>query len=105
MKTCELINFIKTSHSYPWAYAVYVPQNEALTPNLPTIALDPDDIEDDDVDEPAFAIENGYKYLLSVQTVQSICRNIEMQMKGKVPDDMYMKAFLFYMENDAYITL
>ena len=64
--------------------------------------LDPNDCADDEEDPP-FAKENGLRYALTFQEIQSVVANARQQLSSLDRDDL-LRAFKYYFDHDAFIT-
>lgn len=90
----------------PWNLALYLPKN-TVNWNLDTLAMieDPDDIESDELDDdPEVIKEANYKYVISIQMLQSIVTNAKLQ-KANVTEEELLHCLIYYFNNDAYLTL
>ena len=68
------------------------------------LVLDPNDVEDDDDEEPAAARDAGYQYVLMMNDVNGIIRNL-LQQTADPSDDLRLDALRFYLAHDAYIAV
>jgi hypothetical protein len=85
-----------------WQLALFLNPEEEWTLLTPCAILDPDDVEDDEDEEPLYAQENGLTYALDVNRVKGIVRNARGQKSNCTADDL-LQAFLFYYDHDAYL--
>ena len=95
---------LKNIESFRWSDALFLPKDETWKNNTRGMVLDPDDVEDDEDEVPREAKEKNLIYVLNIQTIQGIVRNIREQ-KANYSEDELLKAFLYYYDNDAYIDL
>lgn len=100
----KLSFILKKIEEFKWSDALFLPEDETWGKNTEGMVLDPDDVEDDEDDVPQKAKEKHLMYTLSIQTIQSIVRNLEQQ-KYDISEDDLVEAFLYYYDNDAYIAL
>ncbi|QFT87264.1 hypothetical protein FIU87_01180 [Bacillus sp. THAF10] len=61
-----------------------------------------DDLEDDE-ELPKFALDNGFKYVLSIADVQDIVDNAQQQLLECSELELF-QAFHYYIKNDAFIS-
>lgn len=85
-----------------WQLALFLNPDEEWTLLTPCAVLDPDDVEDDEDEEPLYAQENGLTYALDVNRVKGIVRNAREQKSDCTAADL-LRAFLFYYDHDAYL--
>ena len=100
----KLSFILKNIEEFKWSDALFLPKDDVWEKDTEGMVLDPDDVEDDEDDVPREAKENHLMYTLSIQTIQSIVRNLEQQNHDFSEDDL-VEAFLYYYDNDAYIEL
>ena len=100
MKLKEILTLI---NNFVWSDAIFIKGSFNVW-DLDTICavLDPDDVENEEDEEPKYAIENGLKYALSIQEVKGIIDNA-FQQKDDCSEGDLLNAFLFYFRNDAFI--
>ena len=75
--------------------------------DLDTIAMieDPDDVESDELDDdPEVIKEANYRYVLTIQMLQSIVTYAKLQ-KANVTEEELLQCLIYYFNNDAYLTL
>ncbi|KUI96673.1 MULTISPECIES: DUF7716 domain-containing protein [Vibrio] len=102
----KLRDVLSNSENIDWRLALYLPKDVSSW-SLDTLVIieDPDDVDSDDEDEDPIAVKDaGYRYVLGIQTIQSIVNNLKMQ-KNNIRDGDLFKAFIYYFENDAFIKL
>ena len=101
MKITELREILENIEEIDWAKALYfaVPSDYSLRARCSV--LDPDESEEPEGETYKFAQDNKLSYCISIADVESILENARQQI-GKVSLEKYHKAFLFYLENDAY---
>ncbi|WP_409309263.1 hypothetical protein [Pectobacterium sp. B1J-3] len=89
-----------------WQLALYLPKDISVW-DLDSLVMieDPDDIDSDDPDEDPEIVKNaGYRYVMSIQSVQSVVNNVKQQRETTLEEDLF-NAFMFYFEHDAFIKL
>lgn len=99
-----LRDVLEQIHNLPWGHWLYLPRDQDWTLDSECAVLDPDEIENDDDEAPRFAIEQGLRDALGVQTVQMIVANAEEQVGDPTMDEL-LDAFLYYYDHDAYIRI
>ena len=87
--------------AFVWSDALYAPPGADLSPSLPVLVWDVDDV-DEDTDLPAEAVTSGYDYVLSIQDVQSVVANARDQRPGATLDDLTV-ALKHYVGTDAFV--
>ena len=100
----KLSFILKSIEEFKWSEALFLPEDEVWEKDTEGMVLDPDDIEDDEDEVPREAKEKHLIYALSIQTIQSIVKNLQQQNHNISEDDL-VEAFLYYYDNDAYIEL
>lgn len=93
-----LRDLLNEPESFPWNFALFLPQDEYWTLNTTCKILDPNECDDD---EQHLAAE-GFHCALGINLVQSIVHNARAQ-KASVSLEDLLSAFLFYYDNDAYM--
>ncbi len=96
-----LSRILQSPEIYPWDEAVYLPKDNEWALTSSCAVWNPDDC--DEGDQPEIAKLNGLTYALGVSAIQDIVANARQQKPDCNLDDL-LKAFLFYYQNDAYIT-
>jgi hypothetical protein len=94
---------LSDAESLRWSDALYLRLNEKWNLDSPCIVWDPDDCESGD-EVPQTAAAHNMRYALGIQDVQDIVRNARMQ-KPSCGVDVLFDAFLYYYDNDAFLTL
>ena len=99
MGTMTLRDIFHGPVQFPWNHVLYLPREEEITLDTECLVLDPNDVESEhDVPSPAMGLVEG----LGIQDVRAIQENARLQ--GKTPTDTEMlRAFVYYLENDAFI--
>ncbi|WP_232816421.1 DUF7716 domain-containing protein [Paracoccus zhejiangensis] len=87
-----------------WSDALYAEPVKLLSAGTPCLVHDPNDVEDNDTDLPKAAIDTGFRYVLAMQTLQSIVENLQLQGRAGSPEER-LQALNFYLENDAFISI
>ncbi|MCW2256720.1 hypothetical protein M2263_002811 [Providencia alcalifaciens] len=106
MNKKTLKDVLLAAPSISWDLALYLPKNTSSW-SLDTIAMieDPDNVDSDDPDaDPEVIKEANYRYVLSIQTLQSIVSNARLQ-KMSVTEKELFQCFIYFFSNDAYLTL
>ena len=91
---------LKRAFDLPWEHALYLPFNEKWSLETRGCVLDPALADD----EERISDSSGLDYVLSIQQIQSIIRNVSQQ-RSEVDDTELLAAFLYYYDNDAFIDL
>ena len=99
----ELVYVLEHIKEFNWSDALFLPENEIWNLKTKCMILDPDDVEDYGEDVPKIAKEKKLIYTLSIQTIQAIYKNAYEQKNDCSGEDL-MEAYLYYYDNDAYIT-
>ena len=99
-----LAEVIESLQQFPWSYALFVDSHSPWNGSTKCAVLDPDDIEDPDGDEPAFALQHGLQYGLLITDLQSIVDNALQQKPNSVVSD-FVRAINYYHAHDAFIDL
>ncbi|MBW8185433.1 DUF7716 domain-containing protein [Shewanella nanhaiensis] len=86
-----------------WDLALYLGSNDSFNLNMEVIIHDPDDVEDDEDDNPKVVEEKNYMYILSIQDIQSIKDNLEQQTNRIATREELLLAFEYYYRNDAFM--
>lgn len=102
MKILELRQILEGIESFEWDQALYFAKPSDYSLGAKCCVLDPDETEDLDGDTYTFAKNNNLFYCLSIADVQSVLDNAEQQLKNVSIGDFH-KAFIYYLENDAFI--
>lgn len=97
----DILNNIE---EFKWSDALFLPEDEVWSLDTQGAIIDPDDVEDDSDEVPKFAKENNLMYALDIQTLKGIIRNASEQ-KTECTDKDFIKAFLYYYDNDAFIIM
>ncbi|WCF09238.1 hypothetical protein NDS46_04865 [Paenibacillus thiaminolyticus] len=103
-KLMAVRNILNNIKQFEWSDAVFLPEDETWSLDTQGAILDPDDVEDDSDEVPKFAKDNNLMYVLDIQTVKGIIKNISEQ-KAECTDNDLFEAFLYYYDNDAFIVL
>jgi hypothetical protein len=100
-KMIKLRDVLINAEEYPWRDSVFLPENKNWNLDSECAVLNLDDLEIDE-DVPPFAIDNHLIYSLGIQDVQDIIINAREQHTNCTDED-FLKAFLYYYDNDAFI--
>lgn len=103
-RTLSLREVLQRVDELPWNNAVYLPRNVSWDLETVAIVWDPDDVDDDSDEEPAYPGSLGMRYVLGVRDVQGIVSNL-LQQRGECSIEDKLRAFLFYCDNAAFIEL
>jgi hypothetical protein len=87
----------------PWNHALFVEGACPWRGDSRCAVLDPDE-SDDAEEDPPFATEHGLTYVLTMADAQSVAKNVKQQMPSAGPRDL-VRAFNFYVRNDAFIRI
>jgi hypothetical protein len=98
--TRELLNNVE---KYSWEDSLFLPKDEVWSLDSKCAVLNMDDL--DDVEEiPNFALENGLQYVLTIQDVQDVVKNVR-EKNPNCSENVLFDALLYYHKNDAFIVL
>jgi hypothetical protein len=87
----------------PWGDWLLLPEQRPWSPSTPCRVENFDDLPDD-VDLPPEAVRDGFTVALGAASVQDIVSNLLQQVT--VADlTLRLRAFEYYMENDAFINV
>jgi hypothetical protein len=101
-KIIRLRDVLANIDIFEWRDALFIVRGEEWRLDSKCAVLDPDDVENEEDEEPRFAIDNNLKYALSMQEVRGILKNAYEQNSNCTVEDL-LKAFLYYYDNDAFI--
>lgn len=102
--THTLVQVLSDPQAFPWNHALFANAAEIARRDAQCLVLDPNSVESDEDEEPPEAKQLGYSYILSVQDIQGIAKNLRAQT-AKATEAQMLKAFLYYVTHDAYIVL
>ena len=100
----ELLTLNKVlSHpkNFRWNFALYMKDSDAWHEDAICAVLDPEDSEEPGDIPPELAKEHGLRYVLDMQSVQSIVSNAAQQVANP-PMQTLVEAFNHYVEFDAF---
>jgi hypothetical protein len=102
----HILDTIFARSSREW---VYLPKAETWSLNSKCVTLDSDEVPPELEDEPDagiphFALKNGLKQVLPVDTMQDIVANALEQRPNATPAEIF-EAFEFYYARDAFIQM
>jgi hypothetical protein len=100
MKT--LGDFLRDADALNWRHALYLPPHGEWSEATPCAAIDPDECEAPE-DDPPLAKKHGLRYAMGVSAVQDIVANALLQKPDADVGDL-LDAFLFYYENDSFVS-
>lgn len=103
VKKVTIQEILSNADTFTWSDSLFLSIDDVWVLETEGLVWDPDDVESDEDEVPKSAEENGYDCFLSIQTIQSIVRNAKQQR----PDaslKLLLDAFLYYWDNDAFIT-
>lgn len=101
-----LRNILQKVIGISWNLALYLPK-DTLNWDLDTLAMieDPDNVESNELDaDPEVIKEANYKYVLTIQMLQSIVSYAKLQ-KTNVTEEELLQCLIYYFNNDAYLKL
>ena len=100
-----LIALLHNAEKSDWRLALYLPLSPSeWCADTVTIVEDPDNVDPDDPDsDPDVVREAGYRYVMSMQSVRSIV-TYARQQRERVSDGALIESFLYYVQNDAYLS-
>lgn len=94
---------LQNINSYRWSDALFLLDEDEWGEDTKGVILDPNNVEDDEEDVPDFAKKNNMVDALGIGTIQEICDNAFQQKKECTIDEL-INAYLYYYNNDAFIT-
>lgn len=94
---------LRNPKSFDLRFALYAAK-PVVDLDADCLVLDPNDVEDDDDEEPAAARNVGYQYVLMMNDVNGIITNLLQQVPNP-SDELRLQAFQFYFARDAYIAV
>lgn len=94
---------LQNINNYKWSDALFLLDEDEWGEDTKGVILDPDDVENDEEDVPKFAKENNMVDALDIGTIQEIYDNAIQQKKECTLDEL-ISAYLYYYNNDAFIT-
>ncbi|QNG18693.1 hypothetical protein G4H71_22185 [Rhodococcus triatomae] len=89
---------------FDWRDALYMHPGEPLRWDAPCIVHDVDDVVNDERDLPEIVLAHGCEYVLGMQDVRSIVDNLRYKVPEPTAGEL-LEAFVFYVENDAFIVV
>jgi hypothetical protein len=116
MQIMALSELLECILALNWEDFVYLPKGECSEHTIVAILedeivaiLEDEDEDEDEEDEyfqeaKSFILEYNLRFVSSAQTFQSVVLNARLQ-KANVSLSELVKAFNFYIDNDAYIDL
>ncbi|MBC2582959.1 hypothetical protein [Clostridium sp. DJ247] len=99
----EFRNVLVNANELPWENSIFLPKDKNWSLNSLCYLFNLDDLDDNE-EVPQFAIDNNLDYVLSMADIQDIVDNAYQQQPECSEIDLF-KAFMYYYENDAFITL
>lgn len=99
--TYTLADVVNDPFVFKYSDALYMAPNAPFDLDIPVLVHDINDV-DGDADLPKIALDLGYDYVLTMQTIQSIVANARAQNPNATPDDL-IDALSYYYDNDAFI--
>lgn len=88
--------------TFQWTFSLYSDRSSPFSLETDCLVYDPNDVESDEDELPKVVIELGLSDTLGIQDIQSIVENAKLQKPNASVGDL-LSAFVFYMENDAFI--
>ncbi|RPF54146.1 DUF7716 domain-containing protein [Aquisalibacillus elongatus] len=101
-KLIELRSVLLNAMDFNWDDSLFLPSNEEWFLSSKCYLYNLDDLEDDE-EVPKFALDNDFKYVLSIADVQDIVDNAHQQLIECSELDLF-NAFYYYYKNDAFIS-
>ena len=101
----ELIKFkdvLLNVDKLPWEDSLFLPKDKNWSLDSLGYLFNLDDLDKDE-EFPKFTIDNNLIYVLSMADIQDIVDNANQQRQCSELD--LFQAFLYYYNNDAFITL
>lgn len=88
------------SSEFRWDFALFMSFDTVWNLHTPCLVLKLNDCKDDDTQ--LIAEDTEMEYVMGIQQIQSIVGNAEQQIE-KASEEMLLKAFLYYYDNDAFL--
>lgn len=101
-RVITVYDVITSANELTWSDALYLKHGNELELSTPAIVWDPDDVENDLLDTPAFPAERGMSYATSISTLQDVISNAKQQMPT-CNTELLLEALKCYLKNDAFI--
>jgi hypothetical protein len=98
-----LKNVLNHANELPWNEYLFLPVDKNWSLDSDCSVINWDELEDAG-DTPKIAIDNKLIYVLDIATIQDIVNNANQQRPQCSASDLF-KAFMYYYNNDAFITL
>ncbi|NLP51955.1 hypothetical protein [Bacillus sp. RO1] len=103
----ELKYLLNNANELPWNEYLFLPDDknwslDSICSVINWDELDEDELEDDG-DTPKIAFDNKLIYVLDIATIQDIVNNANQQRPQCSAPNLF-KAFMYYYNNDAFIT-
>ncbi len=89
-------------NEFSWRDTLFLPKDDIWSLSSMCAVLYTDDLEDSE-EVPQFALDNNLVWALNIQDVQNIFENAKQQ-RFLCSDTDLLEAFLYYFDNDAFIT-
>lgn len=98
-----LIDILSNSEKLPWNASLFLSGKHPFLSENSAMVIDQD--KDEDPEEREKRLEEvGYRYALSISTVQEIVNNLKLQIENPTNDQL-IEAFNYYFKNDAFIEI
>jgi hypothetical protein len=98
-----LLNVLKQPDKFNWTHSLFICGKIPYVANSNCAVLNEDELESS-TDISGFISENGLKYALGIQQLQDVVKNLKNQEPNPTDAEL-VKAFNFYLQNDAYLPL
>jgi hypothetical protein len=100
MQLMQLDELLNSVEAIDWTCDLYLPADATWTKATPCVVLEEE--EDINPESASYIAKNHFRYVLTIQDIQGIVSNVKLQ-KGEASVDEFFQAFLFYVDNDAFI--
>jgi len=91
---------LRVGEDLPFRHSLFLPLDVSWSAATPCAILDTDYL--DEPDQHPIAIEQGFRDVIGTNEVQDIVINVREQL-GAATMEQLLHAFLFYIDNDAFI--
>lgn len=101
-KLIDLQTVLVNAKDFNWEDSLFLSGSEEWSLSSKCYLFNLDDLDDDE-ELPKFALDNNFKYVLSIADVQDIVDNAQQQLMECSESDLF-DAFKYYYKNDAFIS-
>jgi|SRR4029453_7305622 hypothetical protein len=91
---------LRIGEDLPFRHSLFLPLENSWNATTPCAILDADDL--DEPDQHPMAVEHGVRSVIGTNEVQDIVTNAREQLPA-ITSEQLLEAFLFYIDNDAFI--